>query len=92
VSAIEYWFLGLLAAFVIATAVLYAQRIRDIERKVTLLLAHFKIDPTSSVEPSSHVRSLAADPHKLTAAIKAYRAETGADLKEAAAVINKLSA
>jgi len=50
------------------------------------------IDPTAQVAPSSHVMSLAADPQQRIEAIKAFRAQTGAGLKEAVAVIDKIAA
>jgi ribosomal protein L7/L12 len=56
------------------------------------VLAQLGVDPTAIVPPSSHVIALAIDPKQRIAAIKAYRQQTGADLKEAAAVINKIAA
>jgi ribosomal protein L7/L12 len=67
-------------------------RIQDVERKLDLVLAHFGIDPTAQVAPSSHVMSLAADPRQRIEAIKAYRMQTGAVVKEAKAVIDKIAA
>jgi hypothetical protein len=64
------------------------QRLRDVDRKLNLLLSHLKVDPTALV--SSRVRELAADPKQRLAAIRAYRRETGAGLAEAAAAVEKL--
>jgi len=80
--------LGLALVVVLVT---YIRRVRELERKVTLLLTHFKIDPLGIVEPSQDVLDLLADPANKIAAIKAYRRETGADLAEAARAIEKLS-
>ena len=70
----------------------HMRRIQDMERKLNLVLAHLGIDPNAQVAPSSHVMSLAADPRQRIEAIKAYRQQTGASLKEAVAVIDKLAA
>jgi ribosomal protein L7/L12 len=86
----EFIFTFVMVANVIATFFSNAQRLRDVERKLNLLLSHLDIDPTSQVSPSSHVISLAADPKQRMAAIKAYRRETGAGLKDAAAAIDQL--
>ena len=86
----EYCLYGFLFAIAAAFVLDYSRRLRDIERKVTLLLSHFEIDPASPVKPSSRVRDLAADPKQRFAAIKAYRRETGANLKDAAEVIDRI--
>jgi len=90
-TVLEYFLVGLLIANVIMWFVGNARRLREVERKLTLLLVHLELDPTSSADPSSNVISLAADPKQRTAAIKAYRVETGAGLKEAASVIEKIA-
>ena len=90
-TIMEYSLSGFLLATVIAWAVEHSRRLRDVERKVTVLLCHFKIDPNSPVEPSSHVHTLALDPEQRIAAIKAYRIQTGAGLREAAAVIDEIA-
>jgi ribosomal protein L7/L12 len=88
----EYILTFLLVANVIVACLSNARRLRDMERKLDLLLARLHIDPTSQVNPSNRVISLAADPQQRIAAIKAYRGETGADLREAAAVIDTIAA
>jgi ribosomal protein L7/L12 len=88
----EYWLAFLLVGSVIAAFFNHVRRLQDVERKLNLLLAHLGIDPTAVVPPSSHVVSLAKDPQQRIAAIKAYRQQTGAGLKEAAAVIEKIAA
>jgi hypothetical protein len=70
----------------------HTRRIQELERRLNLLLTHLGIDPTAQVAPSSHVMSLAADPQQRIEAIKAFRAQTGAGLKEAVAVIDKIAA
>lgn len=88
----EYILAFLMIANLITTFFGNARRLQDVERKLNLLLSHLDINPTSRVAPSPHVISLAADPKKRLIAIKAYRLQTGADLKEAAAVIDQLQA
>jgi ribosomal protein L7/L12 len=68
------------------------RRIQEIERKLNLVLTHFGIDPNVQVAPSTHVIGLAVDPKQRIAAIKAYREQTGAGLKEAVAVVDKIAA
>jgi ribosomal protein L7/L12 len=70
----------------------HMRRIQEVERKLHLVLTHLSIDPTAQVPPSSHVMSLAANPKQRIAAIKAYRTETGAGLKEAMAVVDQIAA
>jgi ribosomal protein L7/L12 len=88
----EYMLALLLIGNAIALLSNRSHQIQDVERKINLVLAHFGIDPTAQVAPSSRVISLAADPRQRIEAIKAYRMQTGAGLKEAAAVIDKIAA
>jgi len=69
----------------------HTRRIQELDRKLNLVLTHLGIHPTAQVAPSSHVMSLAADPKQRIEAIKAYREQTGAGLKEAVAVIDKIA-
>lgn len=70
----------------------HMRRLQEVERKLNLMLTHLGIDPDARVAPSSHVMSLAADPRQRIEAIKAYREQTGAGLKVAAAVIDEIAA
>jgi len=84
-----------LLAFLVAASALafgHTRRVQELERKINLVLSHFGIDPNAEVPPSSHVITLASDPRHRIAAIKAYREQTGAGLREAKAVIDKLVA
>jgi ribosomal protein L7/L12 len=88
----EYFLAFLLVASAIAAFFRQIQRLQDVERKLNLVLAHLGVEPTAAVPPSSLVIRLARDPQQRIAAIKAYREQTGAGLKEAAAVIEKIAA
>jgi ribosomal protein L7/L12 len=70
----------------------HMRRIQEVERKLNLVLTHLGIDPNVQIAPSSHVMSLAADPKQRVAAIKAYRTQTGASLKDAMEVVDKIAA
>ena len=70
----------------------HTRRIQEVERKLNLVLANLGMDPSVRVAASSHVMSLAADPRKRIDAIKAYREQTGAGLKEAMEVVDKIAA
>ncbi|TXL70890.1 hypothetical protein FHP25_32705 [Vineibacter terrae] len=67
------------------------RRVGNIERKLSLLLQHFSVDPGSMPPPSEQVRRLAALPDGKMKAIRAYREETGASLKEAKALVGGLT-
>ena len=86
----EYIFAILLVANV-GALVGHGRRFQDVERKLNLVLAHLGIDPKAQVNPSSEVIDLAADPRQRIAAIRAYRQQSGADLKEAVAVIDGIA-
>jgi ribosomal protein L7/L12 len=90
-SNVEYFLMFLLALNVIATFLSNTRRLQDIEHKLNLVLAHLDIDPTALIAPSNHVIALATDPLQRIAAIKAYRQQTGAGLKDAVAMINKIA-
>jgi ribosomal protein L7/L12 len=70
----------------------HMRRMQELERKLDLVLTHLGIDPSMRVAPSSHVIDLATDPRKRIEAIKAYREQTGAGLKEAVALIEEIAA
>jgi len=84
----------LLAFLVVANgfAFSHTRRIQELERKINLVLSHLGIDPDAEVPPSSHVIELASDPRQRIAAIKAYRQQTGAGLKVAMDVVDKIAA
>ena len=84
----------LLAFLVVANgfAFSHTRRIQELERKINLVLSHLGIDPDAEVPPSSHVIELASDPRQRIAAIKAYRQQTGAGLKVAMEVVDKIAA
>jgi len=88
----EYFLAFLLVANFIATFFSNTHHLQDVEQKLNLVLAHLGIDPTAMLPPSSHAIALATDPQQRIAAIKAYRIQTGAGLKDAVAVINKIAA
>ena len=70
----------------------HMRRIQEVERKLNLVLTHLGIDSSVRIAPSSHVVDLARDPRQRIEAIKAYRAQTGAGLKDAVAVIDEIVA
>jgi ribosomal protein L7/L12 len=66
------------------------RRLRENDYKVDLLVRHAGIDPSKPAEPSDRVRLLAQQPSQRIEAIKAYREESGADLRAAKAMIESL--
>ncbi len=88
---VDYILAFLLASNAISLWMNRASRLQDIERKLNLIIAHLRIDPEARLTPSDRVIDLASDPSQRIAAIKAYRDQTGAGLKEALAVIDKIA-
>jgi ribosomal protein L7/L12 len=66
------------------------RRLGEHEIRLDLLLRHAGIDPSKPAEPSVRVKVLAQQPSQRIEAIKAYRQETGADLRSAKAMIESL--
>jgi ribosomal protein L7/L12 len=66
------------------------RRLGEHEIRLDLLLRHAGIDPSKPAEPSERVKVLAQQPSQRIEAIKAYRRETGADLRAARAMIESL--
>jgi hypothetical protein len=87
----EYIFAFLLIGGAIGAAFGHGRRLQDVERKLNLVLAHLGIDPSAQIIPSSLVISLATDPKQRIAAIRAYRLQSGASLKEAVAVVDRIA-
>jgi hypothetical protein len=81
---IYFYLLGFL--WLVSLAASYwdtAARIGRIERKLNLLIRHSGIDPLQGLPVSERVKEIASDPARKIEAIKVYRQETGASLKEA---------
>ena len=68
------------------------ERLRVQEAKLDALLKHLGIIDDSLAEPSDQIKEMAKDPRRRIEAIKAYRIQTGAGLKEAKEVIEALAA
>jgi ribosomal protein L7/L12 len=66
------------------------KRLSNQEATMAKLVARLGVQLDSSLEPSDAVKELAKNPRQYIAAIKTYREETGAGLKEARAVVDKL--
>ena len=66
------------------------RRLREQDHKLDLLLRQAGIDPLRPAEPSDRVRTLALQPSQRIEAIRAYRQETGADVRAAVAMIDSL--
>src|SRR5262245_53720078 len=76
---------GILAIWGIVSRTL--ARLDRVDRRLSLLLRHFNIDPAPGSPLSDRVKVLADDPGRKIEAIKVYREETGAGLAEAKAVV-----
>jgi hypothetical protein len=59
------------------------RRLREQDHKLNLLLHQAGIDLLRPAEPSERVKTLAQQPSQRVEAIRAYRQETGADLRAA---------
>ena len=67
-----------------------AARLRELHRSLDELRRELGIAPPLSTEPSAEVKRLAAQPGQTLEAIRRYRAESGADVRSAKAVVDGL--
>jgi ribosomal protein L7/L12 len=68
------------------------RRLAALERNLGALLRHLNVDPTAAAgPPSDRVKALAADPKRKIDAIRLYRRETGADLRQAKAMVESIA-
>jgi ribosomal protein L7/L12 len=81
---------------IILAAIAFAQlrlgrQLSNQEATIAKLVARLGLESDSPLEPSDAVRELAKSPGQYIVAIRTYRQETGAGLKEAKAVVDKLA-
>lgn len=84
---------GVLIVLVFWLCLTVDRRIRSIEQKLDWLLRQLGATPADLAtppEPSANVREIAARSGDRIAAMRAYRTETGADVRMAKAVVDKL--
>jgi ribosomal protein L7/L12 len=89
----EWWLVSLVVAVVFA--ILNTERqsgnirqdVARLDRKLNLLLKQMNIPYEAALGLSERVKDLARDPSRKIEAIKVYREETGAGLKEAKEVV-----
>ena len=90
---IPYWVVLILALASAAFALIdHLRRLRQVERKLNVIMQKLGLDPNAFVEPSAEVVALSTDPARKIEAIRLYRAQTGAGLSEANLVISRLIA
>ena len=80
--------LGVLALMQLASI---ARSLQSTEAMMMRLLSHQGVEWGKVVEPSERVKELARMPGQRVAAIKAYREQTGLGVKEAMAVVDRIS-
>jgi ribosomal protein L7/L12 len=90
------WIFVVLGLFVLGVFALgqLAGILRSVQRTEAMLaslLARDGVQWGEAVEPSAKVKELALNPRTYVEAIKAYREQTGLDLREAKAVIDRLA-
>jgi ribosomal protein L7/L12 len=71
---------------------LISKQLTNLRQELAALLRHHGLAAPLSTEPSEKVRQLASDPKGLIEAIKTYREESGADLRQAKEVVESLRA
>src|SRR5262245_6798212 len=85
----EWWLVILVVAVVLGILNIERQSgnirrdVARLDRKLNLLLKQLNVPYEEAFGVSERVKELARDPSKKIEAIKVYRKETGADLKEA---------
>ncbi len=68
------------------------RRLATLERNLDALLRHLNVDPLAPPgPPSDRVKELATDPERKIEAIRLYRRETGADLRQAKSMVESLA-
>ncbi len=67
------------------------ERLRVHEARLNALMRHFGVAYGSLAEPSDEIKQMIKDPRQRIEAIKAFREQTGAGLKEAKEVIDALA-
>jgi hypothetical protein len=88
---VKLMFANLIILAVIAFAQLrLGRQLSDQQATISKLVARLGVKLDIPLEPSGAVKELAKSPNQYIAAIRAYREETGAGLKEAKAVVDKL--
>ena len=88
-----YWVVLVLALGSAAFALIdHVRRLRQVERKLNVIMQKLGLDPNAFVEPSAEVVALSTDPSRKIEAIRLYRAQAGAGLAEANQVISRLMA
>jgi ribosomal protein L7/L12 len=83
-------FLGLALLLLVYQLIRLSERLKQNETKLDALLKHFEIEWGALSEPSELVKKLAQDLSTRIQAIKAYRQQTGAGLKDAKEVVERL--
>jgi hypothetical protein len=68
----------------------FLRQITDLQSQLSDLRRELGFKPALSIDPSERVRSLAGDPRRTVEAIKAYREESGADVRLAKQVVERL--
>jgi ribosomal protein L7/L12 len=66
-------------------------RLQRMEAKLTAILNHLGVEQVILAEPSEKVKDLAKIPNSKIEAVRVYRKQTGAGLKEAVEVVEQLS-
>ena len=90
---LPYWVVLTLVVLSAALALIdHVRRLRQVERKLNVIMQKLGLDPNAFVEPSAEVVALSIDPTRKIEAIRLYRAQTGAGLSEANQVVARLTA
>jgi ribosomal protein L7/L12 len=84
------YFLGTAVVLIWIRVEQISTQINELQNQMITLRRELGFLPGLSTEPSERVRSLAADATKTLEAIRAYREESGADLKAAKSVVEQL--
>ena len=81
---------GVLLVLIWIRVELLAKQISNVHEEVAGLRRDLGLSPPLSLEPSEKVRQLAKNPSDNIEAIKTYRTESGADLRQAKQVVEHL--
>lgn len=68
------------------------QRLSEQAAQLQLLMRHLGVTPGQLTEPTEAIKALARQPNRRIEAIRLYREQTGASLKDAKEIIDRVGA
>jgi len=83
---------GVLLVLIWVRVEMIAKHVAVIQEDIAKTTRAFGLSAPLSAEPSERVKQMAADPRKTIEALKTYRQESGADIRQALLILKRLRA